>query len=45
MSAETDRKQITKLAEDQVRRMLVALNRHESALPAVAGTAVPAPAE
>jgi 1-acyl-sn-glycerol-3-phosphate acyltransferase len=29
MSAETDRKQITKLAEDQVRRMLVALNRHE----------------
>jgi 1-acyl-sn-glycerol-3-phosphate acyltransferase len=45
MSAETDRKQITKLAEDQVRRMLVALNRHESTLPAVAGTAVPAPAE
>ncbi|MBN9305089.1 MAG: hypothetical protein BGO82_09725 [Devosia sp. 67-54] len=29
MSAATDRKQITKLAEDQVRRMLVALNRHE----------------
>ena len=29
MSAETDRKVITKLAEDQVRRMLVALNRHE----------------
>jgi len=29
MSAETDRKVITKLAEDQVRRTLVALNRHE----------------
>jgi 1-acyl-sn-glycerol-3-phosphate acyltransferase len=36
MSAETDRKEITKLAEDQVRRMLVALNRHESELPALA---------
>jgi 1-acyl-sn-glycerol-3-phosphate acyltransferase len=39
MSAESDRKQITKLAEDQVRRMLVALNRHESTLPAVASAA------
>jgi len=36
MSAETDRKAITKLAEDQVRRMLVALNRHEDKLPEVA---------
>ena len=29
MSAATNRKVITKQAEDQVRRMLVALNRHE----------------
>jgi len=36
MSADTDRKAITKLAEDQVRRMLVALNRHEDKLPEVA---------
>lgn len=43
MSAETDRKVITKLAEDQVRRMLVALNRHEAELPALA-TATPAAA-
>ncbi|HZY49980.1 MAG TPA: lysophospholipid acyltransferase family protein [Devosia sp.] len=46
MSADTDRKAITKLAEDQVRRMLVALNRHESTLPAVASTApAPVPAQ
>ena len=45
MSAESDRKQITKLAEDQVRRMLVALNRHESTLPAVAGAVAAVPAE
>lgn len=46
MSAETDRKVITKIAEDQVRRMLVALNRHESTLPAVASAAPAlAPAE
>jgi len=32
----TDRKAVTKLAENQVRRMLVALNRHEKDLPAVA---------
>ena len=31
-----DRKVVTKLAENQVRRMLVALNRHEKELPAVA---------
>ena len=34
----TDRKVVTKLAENQVRRMLVALNRHEKELPAVATT-------
>ena len=46
MSADSDRKAITKLAEDQVRRMLVALNRHESTLPAVASTApAPVPAQ
>jgi 1-acyl-sn-glycerol-3-phosphate acyltransferase len=33
---ETDRKVVTKLAENQVRRMLVALNRHEKDLPALA---------
>jgi 1-acyl-sn-glycerol-3-phosphate acyltransferase len=32
----TDRKIVTKLAETQVRRMLVALNRHEKDLPALA---------
>ena len=32
----TDRKVVTKLAENQVRRMLVALNRHEKDVPAVA---------
>ena len=37
MSATSDRKEITRLAETQVRRMLVALNRHEKTLPAVAG--------
>jgi 1-acyl-sn-glycerol-3-phosphate acyltransferase len=36
MSAETDRKVITKQAEDQVRRMLVALNRHEDIGPVMA---------
>ena len=36
MSAETDRKVITKLAEDQVRRTLVALNRHEDVAPVMA---------
>ena len=36
MGPETDRKVVTKLAENQVRRMLVALNRHEKDLPAVA---------
>ena len=37
MSVASDRKEITRLAETQVRRMLVALNRHEKTLPAVAG--------
>jgi len=36
MSADTDRKAITKLAEDQVRRTLVALNRHEDVGPVMA---------
>jgi 1-acyl-sn-glycerol-3-phosphate acyltransferase len=36
LDATTDRKVVTKLAENQVRRMLVALNRHEKDLPAVA---------
>jgi 1-acyl-sn-glycerol-3-phosphate acyltransferase len=36
LDASTDRKAVTKLAENQVRRMLVALNRHEKNLPAVA---------
>lgn len=36
LDASTDRKAVTKLAENQVRRMLVALNRHEKDLPAVA---------
>lgn len=36
LGPETDRKVVTKLAETQVRRMLVALNRHEKELPAVA---------
>ena len=36
LGPETDRKVVTKLAENQVRRMLVALNRHEKDLPAVA---------
>jgi 1-acyl-sn-glycerol-3-phosphate acyltransferase len=38
LGPETDRKIVTKLAETQVRRMLVALNRHEKDLPAVATT-------
>jgi len=37
LTAETDRKVVTKLAEVQVRRMLVALTRHEEKLPALAG--------
>ena len=36
LSPDTDRKIVTRLAETQVRRMLVALNRHEKTLPAVA---------
>ena len=36
LGPETDRKIVTKLAENQVRRMLVALNRHEKELPALA---------
>ena len=36
LGPETDRKVVTRLAEVQVRRMLVALNRHEKDLPAVA---------
>jgi 1-acyl-sn-glycerol-3-phosphate acyltransferase len=36
LGPETDRKVVTKLAETQVRRMLVALNRHEKDLPALA---------
>ena len=36
LGPETDRKVVTKLAENQVRPMLVALNRHEQVLPAVA---------
>lgn len=36
LGPETDRKVVTKLAEQQVRRMLVALNRHEKDLPAIA---------
>ena len=36
LGPDTDRKVVTKLAENQVRRMLVALNRHEKDLPAVA---------
>ncbi len=36
LDADTDRKIVTKLAETQVRRMLVALNRHEKDLPALA---------
>lgn len=39
LDATSDRKVVTKLAEDQVRRMLVALNRHESELPPVAHVA------
>jgi 1-acyl-sn-glycerol-3-phosphate acyltransferase len=42
MSAETDRKAITKLAEDQVRRTLVALNRHEDVGPVMAAQPKPA---
>ena len=37
LTPDTDRKAVTKLAEIQVRRMLVALNRHEEKLPALAG--------
>jgi 1-acyl-sn-glycerol-3-phosphate acyltransferase len=37
LGPDTDRKIVTRLAETQVRRMLVALNRHEKTLPAVAG--------
>ena len=46
MSAETDRKAITKLAEDQVRRTLVALNRHDdvAAVMAAQPKATPEPA-
>ena len=36
LGPDTDRKVVTKLAENQVRRMLVALNRHEKDVPAVA---------
>lgn len=36
LDVNADRKVVTKLAEVQVRRMLVALNRHESELPALA---------
>jgi lyso-ornithine lipid O-acyltransferase len=36
LGPDTDRKVVTKLAENQVRRMLVALNRHEKDLPALA---------
>jgi 1-acyl-sn-glycerol-3-phosphate acyltransferase len=36
LSADSDRKVVTKVAEDQVRRMLVALNRHEAELPELA---------
>ncbi|MEO7223117.1 MAG: lysophospholipid acyltransferase family protein, partial [Devosia sp.] len=36
LGPDTDRKVVTKLAENQVRRMLVALNRHEKELPALA---------
>ena len=36
LGPETDRKIVTKLAETQVRRMLVALNRHEKDIPALA---------
>jgi 1-acyl-sn-glycerol-3-phosphate acyltransferase len=36
LGPETDRKVVTKLAEVQVRRMLVALNRHEKDIPALA---------
>lgn len=36
LGPETDRKIVTKFAENQVRRMLVALNRHEKELPALA---------
>jgi 1-acyl-sn-glycerol-3-phosphate acyltransferase len=43
MSAETDRKAITKLAEDQVRRTLVALNRHEDVAPVMASQPKPTP--
>jgi 1-acyl-sn-glycerol-3-phosphate acyltransferase len=43
MSAETDRKVITKLAEDQVRRTLVALNRHEDTSRVMAPPAPVAP--
>jgi 1-acyl-sn-glycerol-3-phosphate acyltransferase len=36
LGPDTDRKVVTRLAETQVRRMLVALNRHEQELPALA---------
>jgi lyso-ornithine lipid O-acyltransferase len=36
LGPDTDRKVVTKLAENQVRRMLVALNRHEKEIPALA---------
>ncbi|MEO6014170.1 MAG: lysophospholipid acyltransferase family protein [Devosia sp.] len=36
LGPQTDRKVVTRLAETQVRRMLVALNRHEKELPALA---------
>jgi 1-acyl-sn-glycerol-3-phosphate acyltransferase len=36
LGPDTDRKVVTKLAENRVRRMLVALNRHEKTLPALA---------
>ena len=37
LQSTADRKIVTKQAEVQVRRMLVALNRHEAKLPAIAG--------
>jgi lyso-ornithine lipid O-acyltransferase len=36
LGPDSDRKIVTKLAENQVRRMLVALNRHEKDIPALA---------
>jgi len=45
MTAQTDRKLVTRQAETEVRRMLVKLNRHEDVSDLVGEAGVPAPAE